>query len=231
MTLAQGMARPARASRLGCAEQEQEIRVRKMMRRTFYACLVLGCPILLGCSSAGWVQPPAGWQVQWREGAAGLLLGAVIGSCIPLGWAARARRIERKGEVLGMQVEMFHGWRAMNALRSDQIMAPLYRLPLTMFERALPKLVGERKLTKEETAALIEYVIRAEEINRGLERAGAAHMANQTDALTEEFIRNLAKVEEMLTKKDERLGGLTVFEVAQAALARLTGEKLPQGQK
>jgi hypothetical protein len=89
--------------------------------------------------------------IEWWEGGAGAilgaLLGALIGSIIPLAWAWNARRIERKGEITAMQVEMYHARLAMNALRKDQIQAPLYHLPLTMFERGLPKLIGEDKLT------------------------------------------------------------------------------------
>ena len=48
----------------------------------------------------------------------------------------------------------------------------MYRLPLTMFERGLPKLIGEGLLTTNEISGLVEYIMRAEELNRGLDRGG-----------------------------------------------------------
>jgi hypothetical protein len=115
-------------------------------------------------------------------GAAGALLGALIGGGIPLGWAALLRRRERAGEIQAMQVEMYDAKRSMAALRKENISAPLYRLPLTMFERGLPKLVGEGLLTLNEIAGLIEYVMRSEELNRGLDRAGETRFHCRSNA-------------------------------------------------
>jgi hypothetical protein len=51
------------------------------------------------------------------------------------------------------------------------VSAPAYRLPLSTFERALPKLIGEKKLSANEISLLVEYMSCAEELNRGLDRA------------------------------------------------------------
>jgi hypothetical protein len=74
----------------------------------------------------------------------GALVGALIGSCIPLGWARWTRRTERRGELLAMEAELYHAKLAMTALRNANVMAALYHVPLTTFGRALPKLIGER---------------------------------------------------------------------------------------
>ena len=50
---------------------------------------------------------------------------------------------------------------------------------MSICRQALPKLIGDNVLTKAEVAALVEYVNRVEEINRGLERAGEAHATNE----------------------------------------------------
>jgi len=65
--------------------------------------------------------------IQWWEGAAGALLGALIGGCIPLAWCWWTRRTERKGEIVAMLVEMHQGKRSMNALLVQDSREPLTR--------------------------------------------------------------------------------------------------------
>src|SRR5580658_7345151 len=98
----------------------------------------------------------------------GAILGAIMGSFIPLLWQRSIRAKERRGELLGMQVEMRQASIDLSNLLSDKIEAPLYRLPLAIFKQALPKIIGEDKLTRDEVSVLVEYVNRAEELNRGL---------------------------------------------------------------
>jgi hypothetical protein len=90
--------------------------------------------------------------IAWWEGVGGAILGgligAFVGSFIPLGWQKYVRAVERRGELKAMQAELYHAKIAMRTLREAQpiIAAPLYLLPLTTFERALPKLIGEGAL-------------------------------------------------------------------------------------
>jgi hypothetical protein len=132
-----------------------------------------------------------------------------------------------------MLVEMYHARIAMNALRDTTkqpiVMAPLYHLPLTMFERALQKLIGEKLLDENEIAALVEYVMRAEELNRGLDLATSAEASGAEARVAEQWDRNVAKVGHILDEKLERLGGGTVFDVAEEALFRVE-ESLPPGR-
>jgi hypothetical protein len=116
--------------------------------------------------------PESSGGTKWWGGAAGALLGALIGSCVPLLLTRNARRIERRGELVAMQIEMYHAWRFMNALNNRSVPAPLYRVPVTMLEHALPKLIGEGQFTAIEVSALVEYVMRVGELNHGLRRAG-----------------------------------------------------------
>lgn len=132
--------------------------------------------------------------IDWWAGGAGVLLGAVIGGCIPLVWMRRLRQIERRGELAGMLIELRIAYIDMNALLSDRVLAPLYRLPLTLFKQALPKLIGEKGPTLNQMALLVEYVNRAEELNRGLDRAGEAAGAE----LAAEFSRNCLKAQNIL---------------------------------
>lgn len=110
----------------------------------------------------------------------------------------------------------------MNALRDirkrPNVRAALYHLPLTMFERALPKLIGEGKLTDNEISGLIEYVMRAQELNRGLDLATAAATSGNEARVSEQWTRNVAKLGHILDEKLQRFDGETVFDTAETAI-------------
>jgi uncharacterized protein YacL len=200
------------------------------MPKLWRTCIGLALGICSACTiltnpgmQTGMVVAPA---IQWWEGAGGAVLGALfgalIGSCIPLSWARWTRRKERFGEVAAMQEEMLHAHRAMVALRTDNILAPLYHLPLTMFERALPKLIGDGLLRREEVSGLIEYVMRAEELNRGLELARQVAAAGAHEqAIAAQWGRNLSKIRHILDERHDRLDRRTVYVAAKHALIRL----------
>jgi len=164
-----------------------------------------------------------GPAILW-EGAAGVL----VGSLIPLWWAGHRRRVERKGEIDAMHVEMHQSIIALRALINENIMAPLYRLPVSITKLALPKLIGDGVLDANETSALVEYVNRAEEVNRGLDRAGAAHAAQNYHLIGEEHARLVAKARDILELKLERHGGDAIYDAATWALLRLQGKVDPK---
>jgi hypothetical protein len=143
------------------------------------------------------------------------------------------RTTERLGELNAMAAELYHAWTAMKALTETRplVLAPLYHLPLTTFERALPKLIGEASLTDNEIAGLIEYVMRAEELNRGLDLASTVAATGGEEAsigaIKPQYDRNVGKVQHILHEKQEHLGGLTVFETAECAIYRLMGDMPP----
>lgn len=149
--------------------------------------------------------------------------GVLIGFLIPAihGWWRRHQ--ERQGELYAMHCEMRRAFDCIAALRSQPIQAPLYRLPLTIHTIALPKLIGEGNLDINQIGALLEYLARADELNRGLDRAGQAHAAGPggNDWLTQEFNRNRSKAADIVETKYERLGDMTVFDASQAALFAL----------
>jgi hypothetical protein len=169
--------------------------------------------------------------IHWWEGAAGALLGAFIGSYIPLRWARSQRRTERLGELLGMRSEMQQAQVCIEALLNDGVPAPLYHLPLSVFRVALPKLIGDGLLRPFEVSALVEYLNGADELNRGLDRAGEAAMIEgqsnsltrpmAADLLTAEFKRNKLKAENLRSKPLERLNGGPVLACAWNALVRV----------
>jgi hypothetical protein len=158
---------------------------------------------------------------------AGAVIGGVIGSGIPLWWARRLRRIERRGELIGMLVEMHLSLIDMNALQTDNFAAPLYRLPVSIFKQALPKLIGEKGLGENGVSVLVEYMNRVEELNRGLDRAGSAHAARDAILIAEESSRNKLKAETIRTEKSDRHEDQTLYDGAWAALTRLEDAEVP----
>lgn len=68
-------------------------------------------------------------------------------------------------------------------------------------------------------SALIEYINRVEELNRGLERAGEAHAGERYAQVQQEYNRNYAKATELMDKPFS--GGKPLFDVARSALFRL----------
>jgi hypothetical protein len=160
----------------------------------------------------------------WWIGLVSALLGAGIGSSVPIWWSSRLRRIERLGEITAMISEASSAGMRMKALIRGQVKAPLYRLPSAISKHALPKLIGDGKLSDAEIDLLVEFSNKIDEINRGLERAGAAHAANPGGSkwLDEEYERNVAKaVETVEVDTAENKNALSVVDSVLAALFRV----------
>jgi hypothetical protein len=170
---------------------------------------------------------PESIRTKWWEGAGGALLaallGALIGSCVPLYVTWRARWIEREGELVAMRDEMgLARWAAEELINNRQTTIPGYHPPLTMIERALPKLIGDGLLTDEEIRGLVEYVARADGLNRGLDRVGQIQIGTLDTA--NERLRNTQMALSLIKDPKKHLGGRTVQEAAKRALARLIRE-------
>lgn len=134
----------------------------------------------------------------------------------------KSRRIERRGEIIAMCADVYHARKRMEALTEQGIQAPLYRIPDSTFSSGLPKLIGDGRLRKNEVAVLLEYANKIAEINRGLERAGAAHAAAEpwgSHLLTSEFARNQAKANEVLEPRND--GKEPLINEAERALYRM----------
>jgi hypothetical protein len=164
--------------------------------------------------------------IDWWAGTAGVLIGTILGSAIPLWHEWNARRLERRGDIASIQTELMLCQRMLNALMTEGIAAPLYRVPTSATARALPKLIAEGEFTLNEQAALIEYLNRVEELNRGLERAGAAHAADKVGLLGEEATRNLQKAEGLL-RSEVRFQNRSLYVAASDAVYDLDLDYLP----
>jgi hypothetical protein len=160
----------------------------------------------------------------WWIGLVSALLGAGIGSSVPIWWSSRLRRIERLGEITAMISEASSAGSRMRTLIRGPVKAPLYRLPSAISKHALPKLIGDGKLTDAEIDLLVEFSNKVDEINRGLERAGAAHAANPEGSkwLDQEYERNVAKAAEAVeVDTAENKNSLSMVDSVLAALLRV----------
>jgi hypothetical protein len=127
--------------------------------------------------------------IELWEGALGALvsalLGASLGSGIPLWWQARQRRLQRDGQLAAMSIEIRQARdllpelpnlrnQGVNPMQSP----PSFRLPISISENALPGLLGDRVFDESETSTLVKYISRVEEINRALDAATQAAQSN-----------------------------------------------------
>jgi hypothetical protein len=135
---------------------------------------------------------------------------------------ARSRRIERRGEIAAMLAEVERSRICIEALLNEGVMAPLYRLPVDNFKRALPKLLGDGSLTPVEIVVLVDFENRIEELNRGLERAGEAAAAPvfEKEKVGREWRRNQAKAKEITEEVLDRYGGWPLMRAAEDTLKR-----------
>src|SRR4051812_16879789 len=110
----------------------------------------------------------------------------------------RKRNAERYDELVAALGEINISRAAVDAIRIERAAAPLYRLPTTISDIALPKLIGEGILSDLEVIAVIDYLARVHALNDGLQRASVAQAACNYAGASEEFKRNVTKAGELL---------------------------------
>jgi hypothetical protein len=134
-----------------------------------------------------------------------IVLGFVL-AWVPQ-WFDRRRRIVTHWGAL--RAEALLCSECANALLTDGVMAPLYRLPTIAFERAFPVLLVEGELSEEQVLALNRFFAQAQDINRGLENATRLAQADDEAKLKQEYERLLLKAG-VLAKGSDGQGGLSV---------------------
>ncbi|WP_298827071.1 hypothetical protein [uncultured Piscinibacter sp.] len=122
-------------------------------------------------------------------------------------WFDRRRRIVAHGGAL--RAEAFLCTDCANALLTDGMMAPLYRLPTIAFEKAFPVLLVEGELTEEQVLAPNRFFNQAQDINRGLENATHLAQAGDDERPQDEYKRLLLKASTLVNGPNGR-GGLSV---------------------
>lgn len=106
-------------------------------------------------------------------------------------WFDRRRRIVAHWAALRAEA-MLCVERAHTYLK-DNVMAPLYRLPTTAFEKAFPVLIVEGEMTEDQLLTLTRFFSQAQDINRGLDYATAMAHKGENEKLILEYDRLLLK--------------------------------------
>lgn len=170
-------------------------------------------------------------HIAWWEGGGSALLGALAGAIaanvLPGYLIWRKRKIERKGELIAMQEELRMARSGMETIRgTKQVQALEVRVPLAIFEQGYPKLLGEGSLRDVEMRGLVEYITRAEALNRALDRAGEAATAGQTAELLYQFGRAKNHAALLLDRTLPDIQEQTVLAAVEGTIQRLIREPI-----
>lgn len=123
-----------------------------------------------------------------------ILVGFVLGFIPP--WLDRKRRLRAHLQAIRAEMQLAQERAAM--LLKDNVLAPLYRLPVSAYQTSFPILLAEGVLSEEGSHALGNYFCQVQDINRGLDNATAMAHANDNTGLTREYKRLLLKGQRLL---------------------------------
>lgn len=141
-----------------------------------------------------------------------VLLGFSLG-LVP-GWWSRKQRLKVHWGALRAEVALCR--EKAETYLADNVMAPLYRLPMKAFETSYPVLLADAALAESEVKELSRLYGQIEDLNRGLDNAAELAKRNQTGLLKSEYKRNCLKAEKLIPpdKDAENLysKGLAVIE-------------------
>jgi len=120
-------------------------------------------------------------------------------------WFDRKRRL--KGHFYALRAELDLVKEKAEIFLKDEIGSPLYRMPLRVYEVAVPILLTENALSEDETIALARFYSQAEDINRGLDNAAAMLAQRDEEGLNREVGRLILKAKTMVgpVEKEEPL--------------------------
>jgi len=116
-------------------------------------------------------------------------------------WFDRKRRL--KGHFYALRAELMLCEEKAKIFLKDEIASPLYRMPLRVYEVAVPILLTENALSESETISLARFYSQAEDINRGLNNAATMLSQRDDEGLKREVGRLIAKAKTMVGPVDE----------------------------
>lgn len=125
-------------------------------------------------------------------------------------WLDRKRRL--KTHLHAIRAEMQLTRERVENLLKDNVMAPLYRLPVSGYGTSFPVLLAEGVISETDAHFLGNYYCQAQDINRGLDNATSMLQANDDAGLQREFSRLLLKGQAMLGQNSIYLAGLKVVQ-------------------
>lgn len=92
------------------------------------------------------------------------------------------------------------------AYQSDNITSPSYRLPITAWNTAYPKLIELTDITEQESKIINQFYIEVDSLNRGLDQINAARYIHGGGQIrNEELPRNLLKASNITNSYEETL--------------------------
>lgn len=118
-----------------------------------------------------------------------ILIGFVLGF-IP-SWLDRKRRL--KIHLQAIRAEMQLVQERANMLLNDNVMAPLYRFPVSTYQTSFPVLLAEGVLSEKGAFSLGDYFCQVQDINRGLDNATSMAHSNDAAGIRREYDRLLLK--------------------------------------
>lgn len=127
-----------------------------------------------------------------------VLLGFFLG-LVP-GWWSRKQRLKVHWAALRAEVALCR--EKADTYLNDNVMAPLYRLPMKAFETSYPVLLADADVAENEVKELSRLYGQIEDLNRGLDNAAELAQRNQTDLLKTEYKRNCLKAKELIPPEE-----------------------------
>lgn len=103
-------------------------------------------------------------------------------------------------------------------LLKDNVLAPLYRLPVSAYQTSFPILLADGVLSEEGVHALGSYFCQVQDINRGLDNASAMAHANDNAGLDREYRRLILKGQRLL---QDGIEGRAIHSIALATIEDL----------
>jgi hypothetical protein len=118
-----------------------------------------------------------------------ILIGFVLGF-IP-SWLDRKRRLKTHLQAIRAEMQLVR--ERANMLLNDNVMAPLYRFPVSTYQTSFPVLLAEGVLSEKGAHSLGDHYCQAQDINRGLDNATAMAHSNDAVGIRQEYDRLLRK--------------------------------------
>jgi hypothetical protein len=102
-------------------------------------------------------------------------------------------------------------------LLKDNVMSPLYRLPVIAYQVSYPVVLADGAVAEEEVLTLGRFFEQVQDINRGLDNAAQAKMNNDSHNIKTEYDRNLLKAERLVAEHNSEP---SLFVLAKAVVDR-----------
>lgn len=102
-------------------------------------------------------------------------------------------------------------------LLKDNVMSPLYRLPVIAYQVSYPVVLADGAVAEEEVLTLGRFFEQVQDINRGLDNAAQAKMNNDSHNIKTEYDRNLLKAERLVAEHNDEP---SLFVLAKAVVDR-----------